>query len=108
MSLRLPNPKFTEDKNVDFVTLKQRTLLKAKRRELIEATKKRDGCMRCDMQDPRILEFHHLDTSQKNFSIADYYYSQYGIVKLEKEIAKCVVICANCPVFFMLKSVRRH
>jgi hypothetical protein len=79
-----------------FCYRKTKNLLKSKRRELIEATKKENGCVRCKIEDPRVLEFHHLDTSQKHFSIADYYYSQYGIVKLEQEIAKCVVICANC------------
>lgn len=75
---------------------KTKNILKASRRELIEATKVKQGCTRCKIRDPRVLEFHHLDTTKKIFSIADYYYSQYGINKLELEIAKCVVICANC------------
>ena len=79
-----------------FCYRKTKNVLKAKRRELIESTKEKQGCMRCKIQDPRVLEFHHIDSSKKEFSIADYYYSQYGIVRLEKEIAKCVVICANC------------
>lgn len=75
---------------------KTKNALKAKRRELLETTKEKQGCTICKIQDPRVLEFHHLDATQKEFSIADYYYSQYGIKKLELEIAKCAVICANC------------
>ena len=75
---------------------KTKNILKATRRDLIETTKAEQGCLRCKIRDPRVLEFHHLDTTQKEFSIADYYYSQYGVERLEQEIAKCVVICANC------------
>jgi hypothetical protein len=75
---------------------KTKNVLKAKRREVIETTKEQQGCMRCGIRDPRVLEFHHLDTTKKEFSIADYYYSQYGIDRLEQEIAKCAVVCANC------------
>lgn len=57
-----------------FCYRKTKNALKAKRRELIETTKELQGCMRCGITDPRVLEFHHLDTSKKEFSIADYYY----------------------------------
>ncbi len=70
--------------------------LKTSRRGWIEAYKEAHGCIRCKIQDPRVLEFHHTDTKLKEFNIADYYYSQFGIEKLKKEISKCVVICANC------------
>lgn len=43
----------------------------------------------------RAFEFHHLDASTKDFSI-----SADGIVrcwdKIEAELAKCVLVCANC------------
>lgn len=79
-----------------FCYRKTKNILKDNRRGWMETYKKEHGCIRCKITDPRVLEFHHTDIAQKEFNIADYYYSQYGIEKLEREIAKCVVICANC------------
>jgi hypothetical protein len=42
------------------------------------------------------LEFHHIDSSIKDFAIADYYYNQFGAERLQQEIAKCIILCANC------------
>lgn len=79
-----------------FCYRKTKNTLKASRRGLIEKHKEKHGCVRCKVRDPRVLEFHHVDTKQKEFNIADYYYSQYSLVRLKREIAKCIVICANC------------
>lgn len=75
---------------------KTKNLLRTKRIDTINTIKGTRGCIRCHIKDPRVLEFHHLDTSKKEFNIADYYYSHYSFKKLELEIAKCVIICANC------------
>lgn len=75
---------------------KTKNILRAKRIDVVDAIKKEQGCVRCKITDPRVLEFHHLDTSKKEFNIADYYYSHFSFEKLEEEIAKCVIICANC------------
>jgi len=53
-------------------------------------------CMRCGYDKcPAALEFHHLDPSKKSFTIGDEktHKSQKYI---EKEIKKCILICANC------------
>ena len=75
---------------------KTKNILRAKRIDAVDAIKEKEGCVRCKINDPRVLEFHHLNTSKKEFNIAGYYYSHYSFEKLEKEIAKCVIICANC------------
>lgn len=52
--------------------------------------------MRCGYDKcPAALEFHHLDPSKKSFTIGDEktHKSQKYI---EKEIKKCILICANC------------
>lgn len=79
-----------------FCYRKTKNKLKDSRRGWIETLKTEQGCLRCKINDPRVLEFHHTGIVKKEFNIADYYYSQFGIDKLKKEIAKCVVICANC------------
>lgn len=41
------------------------------------------------------LEFHHLDSSTKDFGISEKGYTRsWGIVK--EELDKCVLVCANC------------
>ena len=79
-----------------FCYRKTKNILKASRKDWIAVYKEKQGCVRCHIHDPRVLEFHHKDTSQKEFNIADYYYSQFSHEKLKLEIAKCTVICANC------------
>jgi hypothetical protein len=75
---------------------KTKNILRTKRIDVVNEIKEKNGCMRCGIKDPRVLEFHHLNTDSKEFNIADYYYSHYSFERLEVEIAKCAVICANC------------
>jgi len=68
--------------------------LRGKYRELINNRKKKHICSRCGIDDYRVLDFHH--TRDKEFGIAEAGYYNYGLVRLEKEIEKCILICANC------------
>lgn len=79
-----------------FCYRKTKNLLRAKRIDAVDIIKCKQGCLRCKIKDPRVLEFHHLDTGKKEFNIADYYYSHYSFERLEQEIEKCVIVCANC------------
>jgi hypothetical protein len=79
---------------------KTKNLLKIKRRSLIDSRKSELGCEQCGLRDVRVLEFHHRDSETKEFAIADYYYHQFGIDRLEKELEKCSVLCANCHRIF--------
>ena len=48
---------------------------------------------------PPSMDFHHLDETTKEFSLGKISTSRGGIFTLEqikKEIAKCILICANC------------
>lgn len=42
----------------------------------------------------RSLQFHHLNPSEKEFTISEW--KKLGKRDLEKEIKKCVLVCANC------------
>lgn len=53
-------------------------------------------CMLCGYKKCiQALEFHHLDTSRKDFSISDKGYAR-SWEKVKDEIEKCILICANC------------
>ncbi len=64
------------------------------RTKLIEKAKIK-GCAICEEKSPVALDFHHIDPSQKKFSIGGYYLIKTD-AEVEEELAKCVVVCANC------------
>lgn len=52
-------------------------------------------CEMCGEDHPACLEFHHLDPTQKKFSVSQRRWRP-SLEKLIEEIAKCRVLCANC------------
>lgn len=48
----------------------------------------------CGESDPALLEFHHIDPSQKRFSIGAG--RGYSLKTVKVEVEKCVVLCADC------------
>jgi 5-methylcytosine-specific restriction endonuclease McrA len=53
-------------------------------------------CARCGYNKyPEVLEFHHLNPKEKDFSISEKGYSR-SWDKVKLEIEKCLLICANC------------
>jgi hypothetical protein len=53
-------------------------------------------CVDCGESDIRCLEFDHLDRADKVISISEAVHSGHSIKKIQEEIAKCKVRCANC------------
>jgi len=43
----------------------------------------------------RAMHFHHLNPNEKDFNISKYK-STYNWTKVEIELEKCVLVCANC------------
>jgi hypothetical protein len=68
--------------------------LKEKRRGWLADYKAEKGCKSCGLSDHRVLDFHH--NGDKEFTISDFYYHQFSLKKLELEVAKCEILCANC------------
>lgn len=51
-------------------------------------------CIICSEDEPTVLEFHHIDPSEKDFQIAEGAHRNWE--KVVGEINKCVVLCSNC------------
>lgn len=51
-------------------------------------------CVDCGESDPVVLEFDHINRSEKHIEVASM--RSYSWESVEKEIHKCVVRCANC------------
>jgi hypothetical protein len=53
-------------------------------------------CSECGENDINCLDFHHINPEEKDFTISFMLKSGYSIKRIQKEIEKCVVLCANC------------
>lgn len=51
-------------------------------------------CCKCNMDDPRALDFHHVGV--KTIDVARAAGLGWSIERLLTEIVQCVVLCANC------------
>lgn len=51
---------------------------------------------RCGESRPQCLEFHHLDPATKSDEVMHFARYSHSWSKIQAEIAKCEVVCANC------------
>jgi hypothetical protein len=51
-------------------------------------------CEECGESDVRVLEFHH--TGEKDMAVAYMVSSGYSVDRIQAEINKCTILCANC------------
>lgn len=64
------------------------------RRTFLAELRKR-GCAVCGETDVAVLEFHHVDPSQRSFNVAGSG-QRTAWWKFFDEVAKCILLCANC------------
>lgn len=65
-------------------------------RQWVAEMKSTIGCS-CGEKDSRCLDFHHIDSSTKEFSIAQRIgWASYSKEKFLEEIDKCQILCSNC------------
>jgi len=51
-------------------------------------------CQNCGETDPRVLEFHHV--GKKDMEITRMVSGGWSIARIQEEISRCQVLCANC------------
>jgi len=56
--------------------------------------KKTLNCSICGEDDEVCLDFHHLDSTKKDFAIGQH--AHYGMTSLKEELKKCICVCSNC------------
>ena len=61
--------------------------------------KRERGCVRCKISDVRVLDFHHVNGQNKSFTLG-YFRRSVGFDRIEQEVKKCEVLCANCHRIF--------
>jgi len=65
-------------------------------------------CAKCGYNKyPEVLEFHHKDTSKKNFNVSSKGHCR-SWERVSEEIKKCVLLCANChrEIHVVLKKLK--
>jgi hypothetical protein len=67
---------------------------KIKIRKWFKDLKSKSSCEICGENHPACLEFHHL--KKKDNIISKMVASGYAIDTIQKEMAKCQIVCANC------------
>ena len=72
--------------------IERRTTLK----EWLRKYKSTLSCTRCPENHPGTLQFHHIDPKQKDINVGVAVKNGWSIERIEKEISKCIVLCANC------------
>lgn len=65
-------------------------------REYIWEVKSKQPCTRCGESDPACLEFHHLDSDDKESAISNAAGAGWSLERLQLEVDKCVILCRNC------------
>lgn len=53
-------------------------------------------CADCGENDPVVLDFDHAEPGSKRLDVANMIQRRWAWARIEAEIAKCVVRCANC------------
>ena len=78
--------------------MKKNSNSEARRRALqdrVAMYKIEHGCCMCGVRDPVVLEFHHTNPNSKQFGISTAISRGYTWEKIEVELRKCIVVCAN-------------
>jgi len=73
----------------------------SKRRDEIKAyiirIKLDSGCIRCGyVKCEYALEFHHTNPTEKGDSLATAIRDKWSKARIDKEMIKCILLCANC------------
>lgn len=82
-------------RNVEWNTTRTR-LRRAELRAWVNGIKAEQGCERCEETDPACLEFHHTNEDEKEWEIGRMVTHGYRKDRIQAEVAKCEVLCANC------------
>lgn len=71
------------------------TELRKTKRAYLTDYKSEHPCIKCGEKDPACLDFHHRDPKEKAFTLS-LGIARASLERLQKEVAKCDILCANC------------
>lgn len=76
---------------------KSQAVVDWRKRKKIDLVKYKGGCCeKCGYNKSfEALQFHHINPSEKDFTIGG---KSYSLERLKKEVDKCILVCANCHI----------
>lgn len=80
-----------KEKHIEQVTDRKQRLQKK-----IRDYKTDRGCRLCGIDDAVVLQLHHLNPDEKDYSVANMPNQGLSWERIKEEIEKCAVLCANC------------
>lgn len=93
----LRNKWYQDHKDSEVKTIK--TYIYKRRKEIkswFDSIKAKSKCRYCEENRPTVLQFHHLDPKKKDIQLSAASRNGWSIKRIEAEISKCIVLCANC------------
>lgn len=66
------------------------------KKQTIQNMKAEASCAKCGDTRGYVLDYHHIDKTQKENTIARMISNRYTLDKIYQEIEKCICLCANC------------
>ena len=66
------------------------------KKEVVQELKSKCKCAKCGDDRGYVLDYHHINSEEKETTIARMISNNYELDKVYKEIEKCIVLCANC------------
>lgn len=84
-----------QDSKIRQESVKNTAIFQKSRNISLAEQYKECGCQKCGENRLYVLDFHHIDPSEKENTIAHMIKSS-SEEKLIKELQKCIVLCANC------------
>lgn len=83
------------ERNKDYYIQRNRERIKKIHAYVVE--KKQEPCMDCGQSYPYcVMQYDHRPNEQKEFNISWAVAQGYSIERIQKEIDKCDLVCANC------------
>lgn len=79
--------------------IKERNRIKQRKVELkdtYQQFKQTLKCILCSENHPATLQFHHLNPNEKEMEVSLAITNGWSFTRIQEEIKKCVVLCANC------------
>lgn len=64
--------------------------------DIVNHIKRSTGCLLCDENDPKKLQFHHVVPELKQYTVAQLIGRRSKLIIILKEIDKCVCVCTAC------------
>lgn len=88
---------FAQNKKVQIDRVRKNTnRQKENIKKIISDFLRNNPCIDCGESDPIVLDFDHVDSETKEYTVAQIHGYGMSISRLEKEMSRCVVRCANC------------